>query len=198
MSRLSNRRRQSTAPFRTRAPGLGRPRPYRAETLEGRTLFSFVTAASYPGFLPDDVAAGDFNRDGAADLVAGLPSETVGVMLSDGAGGFRPAVSYDTGHRASSTAVADLNGDGNLDIVTAAEAAQAVDVLIGNGDGTFRPGGSYAVAGSAVRSVAVGDFNGDRKPDLAVADGPANTVSVLRGNGDGSFQSPVSYPTGRY
>jgi hypothetical protein len=91
--------------------------------------------------------------------------------------------------------VADLNADGVPDLAVAADAG--VNVLLGNGDGSFQNAPTYAV-GSQPTSVAVGDFNGDGIPDLAVAnEGPASTtVSVLLGNGDGTFQTAVSYATG--
>jgi hypothetical protein len=65
-------------------------------------------------------------------------------------------------------------------------------VLLGKGDGTFRPAVNYAT-GPAPSWVAVGDFNGDGIPDLAVA---TDTVSVLLGKGDGTFKAAVSYAAG--
>jgi hypothetical protein len=71
-----------------------------------------------------------------------------------------------------------------------------VDVLLGNGDGTFAPSVNYAV-GAAPSSVAVGDFNLDGKPDLAVADQfPPSGVAVLLGDGDGTFAPLVEYAAG--
>ncbi|HLJ93499.1 MAG TPA: VCBS repeat-containing protein, partial [Gemmataceae bacterium] len=93
--------------------------------------------------------------------------------------------------------LADLNGDGKLDAVTANYGDGTVSVLMGNGDGTFQPAQSY-VAGTNPSTVAIGDFNGDHIPDLAVGHykGSANTVSVLLGNGDGTFQAPTDYTVG--
>jgi hypothetical protein len=70
-----------------------------------------------------------------------------------------------------------------------------VKILLGNGDGTFRPSQDYT-AGPLAQSVAVGDFNGDGNPDLAVANAYDGTVSVLLGNGDGTFQAAQSYSAG--
>jgi hypothetical protein len=73
-------------------------------------------------------------------------------------------------------------------------------VLIGKGDGTFKPAVAY---GPVVNPyyVAVGDFNGDGNLDLAVANagnssGAGAGVSVLLGNGDGTFQRSVTYDAG--
>ena len=68
-------------------------------------------------------------------------------------------------------------------------------MLLGNGDGTFRPKVDYGV-GSAPHSIVIQDFDGDGKPDLAVADLGSGAASVLRGVGDGTFQPAVNYSVG--
>jgi hypothetical protein len=88
----------------------------------------------------------------------------------------------------------DVNGDGNLDLVTADSGADSVSVLLGKGDGSFKTHADFA-AGSQPVSVAAGDFNGDGKLDLATANFNNDNVSVLIGNGDGTFQSHVDYKT---
>jgi hypothetical protein len=81
-------------------------------------------------------------------------------------------------------------------------------VLLGNGDGTFRPLVTYPV-GRGPNSIVVGDFADDGHLDLAVANGVDNTVSVLAGNGDGTFQplsreanavgaAPISIAVGKF
>ena len=124
---------------------------------------------------------------------------------------FAPAVQYGTGgYTALSVAVADVNGDGKPDLLVANECGSStcsngsVDVLLGNGDGTFQPAVSYGSGGFSAHSVAVADVNGDGKPDAIVANFcvdntspcPGSSVGVLLGNGDGTFQPAVSYGSG--
>jgi len=92
--------------------------------------------------------------------------------------------------------IADLNGDGKLDLVTANGGSNTVSVLLGNGDGSFGVWTDFETEEFA-RSVAVGDLNGDGRPDLAVATMYSNTISVLLGKGDGSFSAKAGYGTGK-
>jgi hypothetical protein len=77
-----------------------------------------------------------------------------------------------------------------------------VEVLRGNGDGTFQdnpliiPVGTQGNFIASIQSVAVGDFLHNGQLDLAVANPGSNTVSVLLGNGDGTFQNRVDLPVG--
>jgi hypothetical protein len=95
--------------------------------------------------------------------------------------------------------VADVNGDGRLDVVTANPGSSDVSVLLGNGDGTFQTPQRFAVGGGPV-SVAVADVNGDGRLDLVTANAygtnGAGDVSVLLGAGDGTFQAEQRFGAG--
>jgi hypothetical protein len=154
------------------------------------------------GKTPTSIVVGDFNHDGNLDLaVADEGSNSVSVLLGNGNGTFKPAVNYAVNGYDIRIAVGDFNGDGNLDLVTAneyygaGETPNTVSVLLGNGNGTFKPAVNYA-AGTLPDAVAVGDFNHDGHLDLAVADYGSNKVSILLGNGNGTFKAPVSYAVG--
>ena len=96
--------------------------------------------------------------------------------------------------------VADLNGDGKLDLITSNFNNSFVGVFLGNGDGTFQPEQTYAV-GLDPEGIVVGDVNGDGKPDIITANygsrnAKGSTVSVLLNNGAGTFQTQQTFSTG--
>jgi Bacterial Ig-like domain (group 3)/FG-GAP-like repeat len=91
---------------------------------------------------------------------------------------------------------ADLNGDGNGDLIvvngTNIPGTAQVFVLLGNADGTFQSAVSYTVPGATSLAAVVDDFNGDNKLDI-VATSDNGAVSLLTGKGDGTFNSPQSF-----
>ena len=151
------------------------------------------------------VATADFNKDGIVDLAvvytgsfttSGQTNGGVAILLGNGDGTFKSAVGYDAGANAIHAAIADLNGDGKLDIAVAADSANNVTILLGNGDGTFRSGATISAGlGQGPAAVIAADFNGDNKLDLATSN-ENGTVSILLGNGDGTFKAPQNFPAG--
>jgi len=115
--------------------------------------------------------------------------------MGNGDGTFQTAVDYGVDGKPYHVAVADLDGDGDPDLVTANAWLGTVSVLRGYGDGTFHPAVNYFADGSngSTICVAIGDLNGDSYPDLATANNASHTASVLLGNGDGTFQTSVNY-----
>lgn len=148
------------------------------EWVESRVLFAISFQPPVNSGLESltVVAAGDFNHDGLADIVAKGHDGLVNFFAGTGDGHFTPtnaATPVYAGANVVSIAIADFNRDGNLDFVAANSANSAntgnVAVLPGNGNGTFQPAKFYS-AGPDPAGVAVADINGDGKLDLIVSD----------------------------
>jgi hypothetical protein len=156
-----------------------------------------VSASTYvAGQHPYWVTLADLNHDGILDaIVANPPQNGVSVMLGRGDGTFASPRFFISGFQPEYVTAADLNGDGNLDLVVSEYdycVPSEIDVLLGNGDGTFQIAQGYTVDKTPL-SIAVADFNGDAIPDLAVANTCSNDISILFGVGDGTFLLPVNY-----
>ena len=159
-----------------------------------------------------DIALADLNHDGNLDLVAldYATDDSVTIWTGNGDGTFSPLSGFThtntvglTGADPLSLAIADVNDDGNYDIVvadsgtTAGKYYYAVSVLLNNGNATFQPQiqtVSTPATGShgPYQAVTVGDLNGDGIPDVVLASN-ANLLTVLLGNGNGTFQSPINF-----
>jgi hypothetical protein len=150
------------------------------------------------GSGPRSVALGDLDGDGDLDLaVANRLASNVSTLLGDGTGSFAPQANspFMVGNDPRSVALGDLDGDGNLDLVTANSGSNTVSILLGDGTGSFAPqANSPFPVGAAPESVAIGDLNGDGQLDLATANRNVNNVSVLLGDGTGSFVPEANSP----
>jgi hypothetical protein len=148
--------------------------------------------------------AGDLNGDGITDLVVPQGYAPLKVLLGVGDGTFKvltePSIS-----NAFYAAMGDFNGDGILDLaITTGQdnmlgVVPTVQVLLGNGDGTFAGGQVISNFGGGVGvpdpgPILVGDFNGDGKPDFAVSGTYLGIQAIFLGNGDGTFNRAAPSP----
>src|SRR5262249_37603723 len=90
------------------------------------------------------------------------------------------------GHNPESVDAADLDEDGVLDLAVADNGGNEASVLLGRGDGTFKPRVAYATA-TTPKSVVARDFDRDGHVDLALAAFNGGVDSVFLGAGDGTF-----------
>ncbi len=111
---------------------------------------------------------------------------------------FTPAPGFplSIGSRPNDIAVADLNKDGEMDVVTCNDG-DTVTVLLGNGRGGFTPAPGSPI-NVAAHLIAVGDVNNDRNPDLALTHHDSFGVVVLLGAGDGRFAPAPGSPFAAY
>jgi hypothetical protein len=166
-----------------------------------QTLEQVVLAV---GKGPSPVALADVNRDGYLDiLVANSDDRTLSVLLGDGRRHFHPAPGppIPTGQSPNDIAVGDLNGDGNLDLVIANTETPFLTVLLGDGQGGFRPSPHSPFATRSfphVHGVAVGDFTGDGKLDVVTDSWGHDQILLLPGDGAGNLRTPgLPFKTGK-
>lgn len=122
--------------------------------LLGKGDGTFAPAVGYPvGEFPGTIVAADFDGDGNVDLAAldtqtGIANYTnkVWVLLGRGDGTFKPALLTATGTGSGYLSFADVNNDGNLDLIIADQFASAMAIMLGKGDGTFQPSKEYVSA----------------------------------------------------
>ena len=131
--------------------------------------------------FPEAVAIADVNNDGHQDIVVlSAPNysadrfvSTVYVFPGDGKGNFGAAIPTTLDEYADGLQVADLNGDGFVDLAIASCCGFAnSEVRAGKGDGTFAAPTELPIGISSSNPV-VADLNGDQKPDLIVSTGSA-------------------------
>ncbi len=161
---------------------------------------TFGPSDGYDGWLgPKGITVGDFDGDTWLDLAAATDTGpgTVQVFLNRGNGSFNPRIESPANNFSHRVANADLDGDGNLDLVTSGPFG-GMAVLLGNGDGSF---GVHTplVANNNPLGVEIGDVDNDGVLDIVAAHQhlffDEGSVGVHVGNGDGTFQPLLSFST---
>lgn len=156
------------------------------------------------GRYPLAIAVGDVDGDGRPDAVvanylstSGTYAINVHLQSTTTAGTFQAPLQLSVGNRNPLDVVlADLKGEGRLDIVVAASGSNDVLVFFhGTTPGTFLPPLSLAVSGDPA-AVAVGALSGAGAMDIAVAMANGKVAVLRHGSTPGTFQTPVDYVTG--
>jgi FG-GAP-like repeat len=168
----------------------------------GRGSFATTPGSPFPVEVmphPHGIATGDFNNDGRLDLVTDSWGDNqVEVLFGDSRMLFKtPGKFFKVGNMPyQRLRVADVNMDGNVDIVTTNLEGDNATILLGDGKGSFNESkGSPFPCGDSPFGLAIGDVNADGKPDLAIINSPASTggrtgkngLTVLLGDGTGKF-----------
>ncbi|ANY68681.1 hypothetical protein BBD42_21075 [Paenibacillus sp. BIHB 4019] len=171
-----------------------------------------MSTTEYPiGNNPLTSVIGDMNGDGHADIVAVTTGDSAGISIlqGDGQGSFTAAVKFKASCPNSyvstlddpySLALADLDGDGDLDLAVGCSEATQVSILLNDSAGSvlsLQAADRYAVQGS-YSQVVIADFNADKKLDVVAANydefgNNVNFSSILLGRGDGTLLASVNY-----
>lgn len=152
---------------------------------DGAGNFAPTITYSVGSGLIKDIDIGDVNNDGLLDVVAARSTGDLWVFLNDGAGTFNSTISYNLASVGSGAywdvELVDLDDDGNLDLGVAS-AGTAIEVFMGNGNGSFTSNGTYAVTSGEARSLSYADFDGDGGIDFVASSGADQDAAFLFAN----------------
>jgi hypothetical protein len=168
---------------------------FTAATAAGPGTFIGSTAAivgnAAASGTPPSVAqvhTADVDNDGDLDLLTAngdYAPGTVSVRLNNGGGLFTGTATVDVGDFPGQLITADIDGDGDLDLLTC--AGNSVSVRLNNGQGSFVTGHPNLTAGLRPRALLAGDIDGDGDLDILVSNSGDTSVSVLLNDGQGAF-----------
>jgi hypothetical protein len=143
------------------------------------------------------LTAFDFDGDGDPDLAAADPqSGDITILRNNGSGNFseRSSSPEAGGVMPTTLEAADLDGDGDQDLVAGSQNSFDITILRNNGSGNFSErSSSPEPTGDEVDDLVAADQDGDGDQDLAAAGGQ-ELVSVLQNNGSGNFSERSSSP----
>lgn len=157
----------------------------------------FADEVAYPTVdAVTDTVLADLDNDGDLDFAGNANSEATFdravVMLNNGAGVFGPPSFYGVGSNPRSITAADMDLDGDIDLILCNGDTDDLSLLRNAGNGTFLPE-IIIPAGVFPVDVAVADFNTDGRPDIAVSDSSESNVRVYFNSGDVTSWGPPNF-----
>lgn len=176
---------------------LATAQPFLSTPSSPEAQFDRITLPAGRG--PGSIAIADVNRDGKPDLlVANEEDGTLTVLLGDGKGHFSaaPGSPFPCGPNPNDIAIADMNGDGNPDLVIANTQTPYITILLGDGRGSFKPSPKSPFATQShphPHQVAVGDFMGDGKPAVVTDSWGSDQILLIPSDGHGNLILPGKF-----
>lgn len=155
---------------------------------DGSGLYGPMLAPEPIGVEASPNAPADFDNDGNVDLCVGAASsQDVWVLLGAGDGTFPTITGITTGGEPHGIVAIDVDGDADLDIVTANVGLNSLQLLINDGSGVFGAPASFSGGVNGEYGLAAADMNGDGITDLVVAGRNGSEIATMLGNGNGTF-----------
>ncbi len=166
-------------------------------------LYKDVTTTNLPykdlQLLSMDAGIADLDQDGDMDILIANEHRPNILLLNDGKGNFTnesasriPQVDHDS----EDIGIADLDLDGDLDIIIVSEDDKTNELYLNNGDGTFITAGDRIPVTGTSNSVVVIDINNDRAPDIMIGNNGQN--NILINNGKGHFKDETIKRFGKF
>src|SRR5580704_10070582 len=150
---------------------------------------TFTRVVIPTGHHPGSIVVADVNHDGKPDIiVASTVDDAVSVLLGDGNGHFAPAPGSPVacGSAPNDIAVADMNGDGNSDLIIANTGTPYITILLGDGKGGFASSAYSPFATESyphVHGVVAADFFGNGKPAVVTDSWGHDQILLIPGDG---------------
>lgn len=157
----------------------------------GNGAFSAPLGFDAEGASVREFRQGDVSGDGVLDLLVNRSGSAFGVIevrLGAGDGSFGAPETVVSANQSRATALADLDTDGDLDVLVLSLDAGVLAAFLGDGAGQFTEGPTLDLSGDAPLSgLVTGHFDADGALDVAVVAPSSGTVTILIGAGDGGF-----------
>ncbi|MBI6854006.1 VCBS repeat-containing protein [Pseudomonas cichorii] len=137
------------------------------------SVFADATATHVPvapSLHATDSVFVDVDKDGDLDVVVSVEHGVNRLYLNDGHGrlAVKPGAFGTVIHDSEHVRAADLNADGNMDVVFVAEADEVHQLFLGDGKGGFTDASDRLPQTSQGNGLALGDVNGDKLPDILI------------------------------